>query len=166
MEYLAHFNKYTNEKQLLKDHLQETAQMNSEAVPFEILGFKNVDWKNIKRIVHLIGLFHDIGKYTIFFQEYLQKDIKSKYSPHSQVSACILYNWLKEEYPTKKYDKNDRSNSTNIAQNLLAYMAVKFHHGNLSKIPIETDLLSEDEQLNIIYENLYNVENTLKQELE
>lgn len=167
MEYLAHFNKYTNEKQLLKDHLQETAQMNIEAIPFEILGFKNVRWDDIKRIVYLTGLLHDIGKYTDFFQAYLQKDIQSKYSPHSQVSACILYNWLKEEYPTKKkYDENDRSNSTNIAQNLLAYMAVKNHHGNLSQIPMETDLLSENEPLNIIYENLSKIENTLKVELE
>jgi len=165
MEYLAHFNKETNEKQLLKDHLLETAQMNTEAIPFEILGFNNVQWKDIKRVVHLIGLFHDIGKYTIFFQEYLQKDIQSKYSPHSQVSACILYNWLKEEFPTKKYDKNDETNNTNIAQNLLAYMAVKNHHGNLSQIPIETDLLSEDEQLNIIYENLSKIEGMLQEDL-
>lgn len=167
MEYLAHFNKYTNEKQLLKDHLHETAQMNSEAIPFEILGFQNIQWKNIKKIAQRIGLFHDIGKYTVFFQDYLQKDIHSKYSQHSQVSACILYNCLKEEYPTKKkYDENDLSNSKNIAQNLLAYMAVKYHHGNLSQIPIETDLLSENEQLNIIYENLSSIENTLKKELE
>lgn len=59
MEYLA--RKYQDKTQLLKDHLEEVANLCKEYCEIE-------DYKDM---AYILGLYHDIGKYSLKFQNKL-----------------------------------------------------------------------------------------------
>lgn len=64
-EYIAHFDKKSNRKQLLVEHLSEVAALCKSFA--EKLG--------LKHCAELIGLLHDLGKYSIEFQVYLMSAV-------------------------------------------------------------------------------------------
>ncbi|HBL82535.1 MAG TPA: CRISPR-associated helicase/endonuclease Cas3 [Clostridiales bacterium] len=61
--FYAHINGNTEEKQLLKDHLQHTAEYAQ----------KNLAVLNLGECGYLCGILHDMGKYKKEFQEYLKR---------------------------------------------------------------------------------------------
>ena len=123
--------------------------------------------KNLKYICRVTGYCHDIGKGTLYFQEYLKNpeqylnnkegDLKS----HAHLSAIIAY------FNLKDYDKE---------QAIISYIAVLSHHGKLKnfkeymyieKYEIKR-LLKQydafDEEINIICQEL-NLKLLSKEEL-
>ncbi len=70
MEYYAHKNK-NNEKQAVREHLEKTARL-AESFSVDFL----------KPLAYTAGLAHDIGKYSMAFQKYLEgAAIRFEHSP-------------------------------------------------------------------------------------
>jgi CRISPR-associated endonuclease/helicase Cas3 len=96
MKYIAHIKSLSDrtfELQNLTDHLNGTAEI---AAGFAAI-FNNSDWGK------LIGLWHDLGKYSDKFQEYIkvnsgyeEDDQKMPKTDHTSAAAILA----KEIYPT------------------------------------------------------------------
>jgi CRISPR-associated endonuclease/helicase Cas3 len=98
------------------------------------LGLSSTELEDLLKII--VG-FHDLGKYTAFFQNYLLKrgpvDVDKK--RHPPIGAFAAFNLLKE--------KDEK-------QALLALLVIFLHHGNL------IDLTSFSERLSGHLENIIN----------
>jgi CRISPR-associated endonuclease/helicase Cas3 len=102
MQFYAHSKENAELKdwQTLKDHLKETAEISSNfAAKF-----------GCEKIGYLLGMLHDIGKYSINFQKYLMGQ-KSKGPDHSTAGAKEI------------------SKLTNPVGNLFAYTIAGHHAG-------------------------------------
>ncbi|SEG63828.1 CRISPR-associated helicase/endonuclease Cas3 [Paenibacillus sp. UNC499MF] len=88
MEFIAHIRESDGEHQSVEDHLlgvQTLAESYGEGI-------------GIKHIAGLAGLLHDLGKYTVAFQEYLLKALRNPEAPpkkgsvdHSTAGGRLLY---------------------------------------------------------------------------
>lgn len=77
--------------------------------------------KEVKQILELSIKLHDLGKYTIYFQNYLKTNIKpaDDLHTHSYVGACTAFNILKSQNETLA---------------LYSYFIILHHHSNLNDI--------------------------------
>lgn len=126
MEYLAHLDRQRNRKQRLSTHLRNVATYCELAVP-PTVSFPHLSAHNVKNLSRLLGLLHDIGKYTDAFQLYLTEAIESKIKNHAHISAFYAHAFTKhmllsqELNPTYAY-----------AWSFIAYLCTRLHHGNLT----------------------------------
>jgi len=137
---------YSHPNVLLKDHLR---LVSDKSISF-FNNIKNlINDKSLIEISRLIGLGHDFGKYTTFFQEHLlnsQNKPGNKKSHHSLISALFTTSIIKH------YFNIDIKNSGKEKYNLiLPYLTVLHHHGDLDNaeddipyIPNDFDLESDD----------------------
>ncbi len=146
----------------LQQHLKEVANKSRE-----IILSKNIDLidKNILAdISYLIGISHDFGKYSTFFQDSRIKKIpidNENLGNHSLISALLSFELLQEYIESKNL--NEKKLFLFIPQ--IAYFIVKHHHGNLANI--ENDVDSEKlfysgfklipKQLEDIFKNLKQI---------
>lgn len=124
MEYYAHLNVYGTD-QRLNEHLQAVAGLCQEQVP-SVVQFEGLDNSKIRDIAYWMGHFHDLGKYTDWFQEYLFQDKNSSLSQHAHISAFYLYQFCNDKI---LFDQDQRQKE---AVRFLAYLCVRLHHGNLT----------------------------------
>ncbi|MCK4664836.1 MAG: CRISPR-associated helicase Cas3' [Bacteroidales bacterium] len=80
------------------------------------ISFENFNLDN--NVFNAIGLFHDLGKYTTFFQDYLFEKYKGDLKKHSFISANFTFNFL--------------NNRQNDLEPYLIYYCIKHHHINLT----------------------------------
>lgn len=124
----------------LKDHLENVSKLAKNFI--ECIPIKE-DKPILIEVVRLIGLYHDIGKATPFFQEYIrEREVEKKAylknqpdTRHSLISAISIYFVVKEFLDDIKYE--------GILKDFLplaAFIAVRRHH---------TDLKSIDEDIRI-----------------
>jgi len=122
----------------LQHHLKEVANKSRE-----IILSKNIELidKNIlAEISYLIGISHDFGKYTTYFQKSRIKKIpitNENLGNHSLISALFSFELLQEYIESKNLKENKLFSF--IPQ--IAYFIVKHHHGNLDNI--ENDVNTE-----------------------
>lgn len=129
MEYFSHIER--NEKgeithrKLLEKHLVEVAQT---AKRFIQNTPNNTPFKeDLVNIASLVGLAHDFGKYTTYFQRYLLEDGDSgSLKNHSFISAFWGAYLVKQLIPVE--------NLSSYLFPLSAFSAILFHHGNLTNI--------------------------------
>ena len=100
------------------------------------------------RLVEIVGLIHDFGKGTTWFQSYIRHERKgSNYTHHSQVSAIVAYFLVQQE----------------LQDDLLSYFAfqvVLCHHGNLRSF----DMSNNEINFGLIGKQLENIKaNNLEQ---
>jgi len=142
-KYISHPGK------LLVRHLENVGKISSETVAEKSLNMENADL--LKDAAYIIGVTHDLGKATNFFQEYInEKDEKRKRAlkardntHHGLLSAFFTYEIIKE------FLKQSENNGT-LAEYLpiLSFLAVKRHHGNLHNALDEiTDMYSDREKV-------------------
>lgn len=117
---------------LLVDHLRKVGQLSRRTIKDKSL---NIDEKDLLiDVAYLMGVTHDLGKATSFFQEYIiEKDEKKKRSlkakentHHGLLSAFFTYVVIKE-YLSQSKVKGGLADYMPI----LSFLAVKRHHGNL-----------------------------------
>jgi len=137
MEFYSHVERENGEivgKTLLKEHLQEVANLAQKFVL--TLPIEASEKKYLTRIVNLVSLTHDFGKYTTFFQDRLfERKNHAEKANHGFISA-VFSSWVvsldKELMEGNKYAP------------LTAYFTVLHHHGNLGDIekdiPLKTYL--------------------------
>jgi CRISPR-associated endonuclease/helicase Cas3 len=125
MQYYAHYNKTTKQKQFLKEHLFAVRNEIEQRFNFEVL-FPGVSNDLLTEMACQMGLFHDIGKYTSYFQNYLMNGVHSSYKSHAHISACLLYNFFKKTI----HDNN--ADIETVMVFFISYLCVRQHHINLT----------------------------------
>lgn len=163
MKKLSYSNLMSHPEKFLEEHLENVA--NFSKFSFSSLNFENHELYS--EIAFLIGLSHDFAKSTSYFQNYLLKDEKTEFTPHSFLSSIFTYfvvnNYLKEK--NINFDLN-------LA--IISFIVVLHHHGNLrdvhtlddyfdkkvnSKLVRNqiNDLINQEESLYLFY-NDYGIE--------
>jgi CRISPR-associated endonuclease/helicase Cas3 len=123
-----HYKLKSHPDRLLKYHLlgvRRKALTLYDSLKFD---FPNFNRDEMREVIHIASLFHDFGKATSFFQNYIQNlDIEStedsrKKRSHGLISALLVFGILKEKFPE------------NLILPLFGFIIVLRHHGNLKDI--------------------------------
>lgn len=132
----------------LTEHLENVANGCFSRIQRLSLNTKTLSKANLEELSYRIGLFHDIGKASSYFQKHIRGESVGAYSRHSLISAIILY-----------YDLCRISQYKSFAP--LAFKAVQRHHGELSSFGTENldDGVLVDTTL-VIYEDIKRQINT------
>ncbi len=123
---------FSHPGKILRDHLFSVAKIAKESALTIPLNF--LDLAMISDMAYVIGLYHDIGKATTFFQEYLKEsnpDQKAKLknrqeTNHSLISAVATYFAVEELLKDKKLE-NEFKPFLPVA----SFLAVRRHHTDL-----------------------------------
>lgn len=112
----------------LKDHLLNVAELSRQAVAELRLNLTLISQDELQRLAFLIGLFHDFGKATPNFQEYISNPEKSRdrFTKHGFFSALIGYFFVEEEFQSEIFS-------------YAAYQVIKNHHGDLAAFDASND---------------------------
>lgn len=123
---------YSHPGILLKDHLSRVHSLGMNIFNIHKL------YPELRDVLEIMLLFHDLGKASSYFQAYLRDEThsSSNYTKHSEISAIIAYQYL-----------IGRGNTP--SDGMLAYLAIKKHHGDLDNIQNSGPELSEDVLLEI-----------------
>ncbi|MHA1439586.1 MAG: CRISPR-associated helicase Cas3' [Promethearchaeota archaeon] len=153
---------YSHKGILLKDHLRDVGINIKKCI---IQTFITEDFlldKNyLGDIGFILGIFHDFGKFTSFFQNHLNFGKKDLKSHHSCISAFICSNFIYKYLDIHKIP----SDSLFRAIPSLIYMIIRRHHSYLISFEDELDkdslndkVLNEWRQLPSLFEDLNELE--------
>jgi CRISPR-associated endonuclease/helicase Cas3 len=101
--------------------------------------------EELEEISKLLGIFHDIGKATNYFQTYI-RDVENPQIPthlknHSLLSAFLLYSYMKNEINLSLSDERLL---------LISFLIIKRHHGNLTNWLEEFKQFHDEEKEQLI----------------
>ena len=123
---------------LLKDHLESVAKLSKDMVCSKCIENKAIS----SEISYLIGVAHDFGKATTFFQEILINDNKrTKYANHGFLSSLFCYYLIK-----RHLKKSSQLNEFRYLP-ITSWIVVKKHHGNIKNVGDLNGEISELEDL-------------------
>ena len=159
MEFYSHLGL---EKIYLRDHLLHVGIRSQKIIKLKI--FDNIDKQIISDISYLIGISHDFGKYTTFFQEKLNglRYKNDSLANHGLISAFFAFEVANQYIKIKSLENENPYRFLP----LLAYFVVKRHHLDLDYIKndIDADKLFDagfrriNNQLVDIWENKRQIE--------
>jgi len=143
---------FSHPGKLLKEHLQEVGDLCVQNLSLKKINLDGcIDLNILKDISYLIGVSHDFGKATNYFQKYLKEkneiekiNMKNKAETHhSLISALFSYYVVKEYLSFKdllieKYYQYFP---------VISFLVVKRHHGNLDDALDEVILDSKDNNI-------------------
>jgi len=121
--HYAHYDKDNKQGQPLVEHLRNVRER--IRIP-SCVSFEMLSHKEIVDLCEAISYFHDIGKFTDFFQEYMVKGKKTSLKHHSHLSACLVFLYLTDNL--SKFCPRDNIKHVSF---FIAYMTVRFHHSSL-----------------------------------
>jgi CRISPR-associated endonuclease/helicase Cas3 len=124
---ISHPEEANASEKTLKVHLTAVAKAAYRRIMTMRLDLTIISQAQLARLAWMIGIFHDFGKATTWFQKYIRKECNS--SPktrHSLVSAVVCYYFIQEERFEQLWAA-------------IAYLIIKKHHGNLETIKDEED---------------------------
>ena len=156
MSSLSYDEIWSHPDKQLRKHLENVgniAKLSAEAIP---LNFS--EGTILPEVAYLIGMYHDLGKATPFFQKYLREKnpdrkllLKNKpETKHSLISATAAY-FAVEEYLKKEGLRGEFVPFLAIT----SFLAVRRHHTNL-QAATEDLRLDSGEALKRQVENLYH----------
>jgi len=133
----------------LIDHLKNVGLIATNTVADKSLNIAEAEL--LRDMAYIIGITHDVGKATKFFQKYiLEKDEKKRRSlkamettHHGLLSAFFTYSVVKEYLKQSKIEGG-------ISEHLpiISFLTVKRHHGNLLNAMDEiSDVDADDEDV-------------------
>ncbi len=132
-------NKNAPEKPL-KDHLRNVGEISRSQIQKMRLDLTVISQGKLAEISYLIGIFHDFGKSSTYFQQYIRGQRNGDaLTQHSFISAMVAYHMVRQ----KGFDP---------VWGVIAYLIIKRHHGNL-----ETLRENEHDNLNIADKQLKNI---------
>ncbi|WP_346897407.1 CRISPR-associated helicase Cas3' [Clostridium sp. UBA7503] len=109
--------------QLLVDHLTGVAE-----IALNTTKYNGVINNELEKVIKTIGLCHDFGKASSYFQEYLQGRYYGERKQHGEISAYFTYYMLPERWK------------------MIGFICVKRHHGN---IDIDNSFFNTDNEKNL-----------------
>lgn len=135
MEFYSHWNLETSKRTKLMDHLRVVAESSKEIILSKDLN--ELDKYTLGDIAYLIGVSHDFGKYTIYFQDKLKgfRDKKDPLANHGLISSFFSFYLIRQYLEKKCLD----SIKPFKYLPLIAFFSVKHHHGDLKNIDDDLD---------------------------
>lgn len=133
---------------LLKEHLENVGRLSKE-----ILESKTINYKEIfAEIAYLIGITHDFGKATTYFQNWLENGKRTQYAQHSFLSSLVGYLVVRDFLlRVQKLDEFWYLPG-------IAWIVISKHHSNLRDIlNEETEKLKDQSELEIVKEQLNDI---------
>jgi CRISPR-associated endonuclease/helicase Cas3 len=128
---LYFYNLKSHENIYLIDHLRFVGDRAKNLIESKELGF-SYNKNQLKNAAKVMGYTHDLGKGTVYFQQYLDDMIKygksevdNKLRSHALISALICYYNL-------KYVDDELA--------VIGYIVVKRHHGSLKNFREESNI--------------------------
>jgi len=138
-------------EKLLKTHLFNVGENSRKLIKKMRLDLTIVSHEKLSEFAYLIGIFHDFGKATTWFQKYIRKERKSgALTHHSFVSAAVCHYAMREKF-----------NSSIWA--MIAYLIIKKHHGNLETLDFHE---ADNNNIAIAEKQLKNISDNHVSELE
>ncbi len=120
---------------LLKDHLTSVAISMKTRVSQTFFNNFPIEKAILEDIAYIIGIFHDFGKSTTYFQKYLLNQILSEKTHHSCVSAFIAAEFIFNYF---QFVPLDRVKNANMLV-LVAFECIRHHHTDLLSFELEID---------------------------
>lgn len=155
LEFYSHWDIEPDKRVKLEHHLEVIGESSKKIILSNQLN--NLDKGVLADSSYLIGISHDFGKYTTFFQDKLKslRDKNDSLSNHGLLSALFSFHLLSQ------YIKEKNLENIKLYKfiPLLSYFVVKHHHGDLKDI--EYDISAEslfDSGFKNINEQLKNIE--------
>ncbi len=147
MKLISHPEEGKLEEKSLYEHLYNVADNSCNEIKKNSLNLSLIKKENLQRLSFLIGLFHDFGKATSWFQKYIRGSEKSsKFTEHSLFSAIIGYYVVLKEFDSKLWA-------------YVAFQVIYRHHQNLTSFDISGNIPSFaliDEKLKNILDNSFS----------
>ncbi len=142
------FKLKSHPNKLLKEHLENVGRLSKE-----ILESKTIDCKKIfAEVAYIIGITHDFGKATTYFQNWLENRRKTQYAQHSFLSSLAGYLVVKD------FLSNIQKLDEFWYLPGIAWIVINKHHGNLGDIlNEEAEKLKDRSELEIIKEQLNDI---------
>jgi len=138
----------------LNDHLKSVGETGRNILLEKRIN--NLDKKFLSDAAYLIGISHDFGKFTHYFQDYLnEKRSGDGLTHHGLISALFTYEVLSEFVMIKRYENNPLFKYIP----LLGYFIVKHHHGNLDDIKNDADSDQLFKEFSNIREQILDIRN-------
>jgi len=117
------FLSHTQPDRLLQEHLREVGDASYDGITSFPLSYK----APLTTAARLIGLTHDFGKYTSFFQAHLRDNSKNfGANQHHALISALLGAWLLQT----EFSPDDMTKPENFLS-LIGYLAIHRHHGDL-----------------------------------
>jgi len=140
----SHFDK------LLFDHLKNVGKMSKEIIMSKSVDFLDLD--QMSKVAYLIGISHDFGKSTTFFQNKLNKDERTENAQHSFISSLFGY------FLTKKLCGEGRLP-------LYAWIVISRHHGDIQNLREEIDRLKNKNCQEIVKRQVSDIKRNFLDEI-
>ncbi|VUT25044.1 MAG: CRISPR-associated nuclease/helicase Cas3 [Candidatus Methanolliviera sp. GoM_oil] len=137
---------------LLKDHLFNVGKCCKDILSSKKLNIEEyIDSATLQDVAYLIGVTHDFGKATSYFQDYIsekdeKKRAKLKNKPethHGFVSSIFIYYAIREYLQTKNLIDKKYYEYLPI----IGFLVVKRHHGNLHNADDEVIFDEKDDEI-------------------
>lgn len=157
-------NLYSHPDKLLKEHLSNVGCSSRETLSLKEIDLNDLELKKdvLVDLSYLIGVCHDLGKATEYFQNYIKetdekKRMQMKSRPetkHGLLSAIFTYFVLRE------YLKDQQALNESLCDilSVIGYLIVKRHHGNLKDARSEVLDLREDEDLVVLGRQIQSID--------
>lgn len=157
-------NLYSHPDKLLKEHLSNVGCSSRETLSLKEIDLNDLELKKdvLVDLSYLIGVCHDFGKATEYFQNYIKetdekKRMQMKSRPetkHGLLSAIFTYFVLRE------YLKDQQALNEPLCDilSVIGYLIVKRHHGNLKDARSEVLDLREDEDLVVLGRQIQSID--------
>jgi CRISPR-associated endonuclease/helicase Cas3 len=137
---ISHPSEKNASEKALKDHLKNVGEISRRQIKKMRLDLTVISQDSLAELSYLIGIFHDFGKSSTYFQKYIRGQRKGDaLTQHSFISAVVAYHMVRQQ-------------GFDPSWAVIAYLLIKRHHGNL-----ETLRDNEQDNLNIASKLLENI---------
>jgi len=141
---------------LLKDHLANVGNLSKEITESKKLPNNEI----FTKITYLVGITHDFGKSTTYFQNWLEKGVKSRNAWHGFISGLFGYLVVKD------FLSNIQSANEFWYIPGIIWIVINKHHGNLKNIlNTEAEKLRDPDWLELAEEQINDIFSMNRDEL-
>jgi len=141
MDLISHPAEGKLEEKSLYEHLYTVAENSCNEIKKHYLSLSLIKKEKLQRLSFLIGLFHDFGKATSWFQRYIRGlEKSSKLTEHSLFSAIIGYYAVLKEFDSELWA-------------YVAFQVISRHHQNLTSF----DMVGAKPNFSLLDEKLKNI---------
>jgi CRISPR-associated endonuclease/helicase Cas3 len=116
---LSHPEQANHRHKTLYEHLSQVAERSKQVISSLTLQTELIKPEDLSKLAYTIGLLHDIGKASTYFQaKLLGKAVNNALSHHSLVSAFVAFRYVKSHFKSEFCAP-------------IVFKVIQRHHGNL-----------------------------------
>ena len=158
MSELSSYELLSHPQKFLRMHLEGVGEITKQTIIDRRLDLPDIDDTTIREIAHILGVCHDFGKATPFFQEYIRETDEKRRAylknqpktKHGLISAIFTYFVLNKYLAHKNEDLWYLS--------FFGFLIVKRHHGNLKNPATELVSLIDEQTIDVLVEQAESID--------